>query len=90
MALEVDIIKIDASIIRNLDRNKNAMAIAETIVGFAQRTGTRTVAEYVHSQKIYELVQALGIDYSQGFHLGRPVPDSRSRVAQESATVSSE
>jgi len=79
MALEVDLIKIDASIIRNLDSDKNAMAIAETIVGFARRTGTRTVAEYVHSQEIYDIVRSIGIDYSQGFFLGKPESDS-SRV----------
>jgi len=90
MTLDVDIIKIDASIIRNLDRDKNAMAIAETIVGFAKRTGTRTVAEYVHSKKIFEIVKALGVDYSQGYYLGKPVADSRSNILQSSEFVSSE
>ncbi len=72
MTLDVDFIKIDASIIRNLDRDKNARVIAETIVGFARRTGTRTVAEYVHSREIYDIVRSLGIDFSQGFYLGEP------------------
>jgi diguanylate cyclase (GGDEF)-like protein len=76
MALDVDLIKIDASIIRNLDHDQNAMAIAETIVGFARRTGARTVAEYVHSEEIFDIVCTLGIDYSQGFFLGIPEPDS--------------
>lgn len=76
MTLDVDLIKIDASIIRNLDKDKNAMAIAETIVGFARRTGTRTVAEFVHSKEIYDIVRALGIDFSQGYYLGRPEGDS--------------
>ena len=90
MSLDVDFIKIDASIIRNLDRDKNALAIAETIVGFAKRTGTRTVAEYVHSEEIYEMVKALGIDYSQGYFLGEPVADSQSRTVQEPSAVSAE
>jgi len=90
MSLDVDFIKIDASIIRNLDRDKNAMAIAETIVGFAKRTGTRTVAEYVHSKEIYEMVKALGIDYSQGYYLGEPVADSQRRTVQEPSAVSAE
>lgn len=76
MALDVDLIKIDASIIKNLDTDKNAIAIAETIVEFAKRTGTRTVAEYVHSEEIFDIVRAMGIDYSQGFFLGRPEPSS--------------
>jgi diguanylate cyclase (GGDEF)-like protein len=76
MALEADYIKIDASIIRNLDHDKNAMIIAETIVGFAKRTGIRTIAEYVHSKEIYETVCSLGIDFSQGYYLGVPMPGS--------------
>ena len=90
MTLDVDFIKIDASIIRNLDQDKNAMAIAETIVGFARRTGTRTIAEYVHSEKIYELVKAMGVDYSQGFYLGEPVANSRGRSVQEPTAVSAD
>lgn len=72
MKLDADYIKIDASIIRNLDCDANALAIAETIVGFAKRTGIRTVAEYVHSSEIFRIVKDLGIDYSQGFYLGEP------------------
>ena len=90
MALDVDIIKIDASIIRNLDHDKNAMTIAETIVGFVKRTGTRTIAEYVHSRDIYNIVRSLGIDYSQGFFLGVPEPCSGGRVIQSSVAASSE
>ncbi|MDC7239664.1 MAG: bifunctional diguanylate cyclase/phosphodiesterase [Spirochaetales bacterium] len=76
MTLDVDFIKIDASIIKNLDTDKNARVIAETIVGFARRTGIRTVAEYVHSRDIYDIVRSLGIDFSQGFYLGKPVESS--------------
>ncbi|MDC7235942.1 MAG: EAL domain-containing protein [Spirochaetales bacterium] len=88
MTLDVDLIKIDASIIRNLDKDKNALAIAETIVGFARRTGTRTVAEYVHTGEIYEIVRALGIDYSQGFFLGKPEADSTTIQIRPEAALS--
>jgi EAL domain-containing protein (putative c-di-GMP-specific phosphodiesterase class I) len=87
MAMDVDYIKIDASIIKNLDRDENAMAIAETIVSFAKRTGIKTIAEYVHSKEIYDLVVSLGIDYSQGFYLGEPVASSFVRFIQPSETI---
>lgn len=72
LSLDVDYIKIDASIIRNLDRDENAVAIAETITGFAKRTGKKTIAEFVHSEAVHGLVKEMGVDYSQGYYLGRP------------------
>jgi diguanylate cyclase (GGDEF)-like protein len=90
MELDVDYLKIDASIIRNLDHDKNALIIAETIVGFAKRTGTRTIAEYVHSLEIYDVVRSLGIDYSQGYYLGEPGAGSIGRVVLGSVALTAD
>lgn len=70
--LNVDVIKIDGSLIRDLDSDANARVVVETIVSFARRMGVRTVAEFVHSETIHRIVKELGIDYSQGFYLGKP------------------
>ncbi len=70
--LNVDVIKIDGSLIRDLDSDANARTIVETIVTFAKRMGVRTVAEFVHSENVFRIVKELGVDYSQGFYLGRP------------------
>ncbi|MBK3331792.1 EAL domain-containing protein [Persephonella atlantica] len=74
LKLDVDFIKIDSSLIKNIDSDIYSQIIVETIVGFAQKLGIQTIAEFVHSEDVYETVKNLGIDYSQGFFLGKPQP----------------
>ena len=74
MRLNVDIIKIDGSIIRNVDQDRNAQVVADLVVNFAQRLGIKTVAEFVHSEAVYKKVVDMHIDYSQGYYLAEPVP----------------
>jgi len=71
--INADIIKIDGSLIKNIHTDTNAKIVVETIVAFAQKLGMKTVAEYVHSQEVYDVVKAIGIDYGQGFYLGEPL-----------------
>jgi len=73
MQLNADYIKIDGSLIKNIDHDKNARLVVETIAQFARKMGIQTIAEFVHSADVYRIVQEMGIDYSQGFYLGRPV-----------------
>jgi len=75
LRLAVNYIKIDASLIKNVDKDKDAQIIVATIVGFSKKLGIQTIAESVHSKKVYEKVGALGVDYSQGYHLGEPNAD---------------
>ncbi|HZF69404.1 EAL domain-containing protein [Sulfuricurvum sp.] len=70
--LQVDFLKIDASLIKNIDTDINSRIIVETIVAFAQRLGIKTIAEFVHSKEVYEIVKEIGIDYSQGFYFHEP------------------
>lgn len=70
--LQVDFLKIDASLIKNIDKDSNNRIIVETIVAFAKRLGIKTIAEYVHSKEVYEIVKEIGIDYSQGFYFHEP------------------
>lgn len=70
--LKIDYIKIDGSLIQNLDKDQNAKIIVRTIVDFAFLAKIKTIAEYVHSQEIYHLVKELNVDFSQGFYLGKP------------------
>lgn len=73
MKLNVDFLKIDASIIKNITEDANARIITETIVAFCRKMGIFTVAEFVHTREVYELVKTLGIDFSQGYFLGEPI-----------------
>jgi EAL domain-containing protein (putative c-di-GMP-specific phosphodiesterase class I) len=71
--MDVDYIKIDGSLIENVDVDKNSLLVVETIVEFAKKLGIETIAEYVHSSTVFDKVKELGIDYSQGFYIDRPV-----------------
>jgi len=73
--LDVDYLKIDASLIKNLDTNKNSQIVVETIVGFAKKLGIKTVAEFVHSKEVFDKVVEMGIDYSQGYYISEPKPN---------------
>ena len=72
MKLKVDYIKIDASMIKDIDVNKDSQMVTETIIDFAKKMKIKTVAEFIHSQSVYEKVNELGIDYSQGYYFGAP------------------
>lgn len=74
MKLQCDVLKIDGSLIRNIDIDPQAELIVQTIVEFAKQSGMQTVAEFVHSEGILKKVESLGIDYAQGFFLGKPQP----------------
>ena len=74
LRLRVDYLKIDASLVRNLHEDEHAHSIVETIQDFASKLGIRTVAEFVHCAEVLDRVQALGIDYSQGYLIGPPAP----------------
>jgi len=70
--MKSDYMKIDGSLIKNIDTDKNARLVVETIIVFAQKLQKKTVAEFVHSKEIYEIVKDLGVDYAQGYYLGKP------------------
>ena len=73
--IDVDCLKIDGSLIEELDQNKNSELIVRTIVGFARSMGIRTIAEHVHSSTILAMVKQLGIDCSQGYYIDQPLPE---------------
>ncbi len=72
--MHVDYIKIDASLISNVDTDKNSRLMVETIVRLAQQLDIETVAEFVSTEEIYNTVKELGVDWAQGYWLGKPVP----------------
>jgi len=75
MKLKPDYLKIDGSIIKNIDKDKNSEAIVEAIIHFAKTLKLKTIAEFVHSKEVYDKCYKLGIDEFQGFYLGEPLPN---------------
>ena len=70
--LDVDYIKIDGSLIKNINSDNNLYLTVQTIVGFAKALKIKTVAEFVHNEDVLNCVQILDIDYSQGFFIDEP------------------
>jgi diguanylate cyclase (GGDEF)-like protein len=70
--LNFDYLKIDASMIKNIDKDEKSQLVTKTIVDFAQKIGVKTIAEFVSSKDILSKVQELDIDYAQGYYLGEP------------------
>ena len=73
--INADFIKIDGSLIKNINNDKNAAIITEAIISFSKKLGRETITEYVHNEEVYEIVKALGADYSQGFYFSEPSPN---------------
>ncbi len=79
--LPFDYIKIDGEFIRHLPASSTDQLILDSIVHMANGLGKRTVAEYVGDHDTVELLKAHGVDYGQGYHLGRPRPVTDLRQA---------
>ncbi|OQX73274.1 MAG: hypothetical protein B6D59_06215 [Campylobacteraceae bacterium 4484_4] len=72
LKLDVDYIKIDGSLIRNLTIDKESEIVTKTIISFSKELGIKTIAEFVSSKEIFDKVKQLGIDYAQGYYIGKP------------------
>jgi PAS domain S-box-containing protein len=72
--LPVSYLKIDASFIVDLPRSRDDQAVVRAIVAMARELGVKTVAEGIEDQETLELLRDYGVDYLQGFWIGRPAP----------------
>ena len=72
--LDVDYLKIDIEFVRDLPRNAASRHVVRAVVNLAQGFGLKTVAEGVEDEETLELLLELGVDYAQGYHIGRPAP----------------
>jgi len=72
--LEISTIKLDGSYVRDVLTNSRSQALVRAIVQLADAMGITTVAEYVESNGVRDRLAALGIQFGQGFALGRPGP----------------
>lgn len=75
MKLKADYIKIDGSMIKDIDTSLNAQIVVSTIVSFAKKMGIKTIAEFVENESILNKVKELGVDYSQGYYFSQPKRD---------------
>jgi EAL domain-containing protein (putative c-di-GMP-specific phosphodiesterase class I) len=71
-SLDIDYLKIDGRFIRNLEKSEKDRDIVTAIVNFSKKYGIKTIAEFVENEKILNIVKNLGVDFSQGFYIGKP------------------
>jgi PAS domain S-box-containing protein len=72
--LPVRYLKIDTSFVREAASSREDQAMVRGIVAIARELRMLTVAEGIEDARTLELVTELGVDYAQGFHIGRPAP----------------
>ncbi|GEM_PF-1501266 len=72
--LDIDYIKIDGSLIEQLGSSARSRTIVEAIIHFATELNIDTIAEYVSSAELQRIVCEMGIGYSQGYFIGKPLP----------------
>ncbi len=90
--LPVDIVKIDGLFVRDMANNGMDYLMVKSINDLAQKMGKRTVAEFVENNQIIDLLVELGVDYAQGYVIGKPQPlaDLVSQLMADNANRSSE
>jgi EAL domain-containing protein (putative c-di-GMP-specific phosphodiesterase class I) len=72
LELNVNYLKIDSSLVRFITKDQNSRVIVKTIVNFALNLNLKTIAEFVEDKKSMELLEQMGVDFVQGYYIGRP------------------
>lgn len=72
MQLDPAYIKIDGSLIKEIDTSEKTRLLVQGIVSFSKALHVKTIAEYVHSQTIFDQLAEMGVDEFQGYYIGEP------------------
>jgi len=74
--LPIDYLKIDGSFIQNLCHDRADQLVVRALVETARGLGRRTIAEFVEDASTMAMLREIGVDFAQGYHIGRPAPSS--------------
>lgn len=72
LKLKADFVKIDGSLIKHINQDKDAYEVVKIIVQFAHSQGMKTIAEFVSNGDIQSVINEIGVDYSQGYFIAEP------------------
>ncbi len=72
--LKISRVKIDGSFVRDILSDRNSLATVKAILELTKAMSIETVAEYAESDEILAVLRRLGVDYAQGYAIGRPEP----------------
>ena len=75
ISLKANYIKIDGSIIQHILEDERALEVVKSLVNFAKKSNMKTIAEFVSSKELNELIESLGVDYAQGYYYGKAEPE---------------
>jgi diguanylate cyclase (GGDEF)-like protein len=75
LKMNVDYLKIDASLIKHVATDTNSYNVVKTVINFANSLNIKTISEYVENKEIYEITKELGSTYSQGYYFSAPIPE---------------
>jgi len=72
--IPVDFLKIDGSFIRDISVDQTDFEFVKSINQIGSIMGLKTIAEFVENEHILASLKNIGVDYAQGYHLGKPQP----------------
>jgi diguanylate cyclase (GGDEF)-like protein/PAS domain S-box-containing protein len=72
--LPLDFVKIDGAFIRDLDKNPDDQVFVRALTEAAHGYGKLAIAEFVENAAILELLRGYGVDFAQGYFIGKPAP----------------
>jgi len=70
--LPVDFLKIDGAFVQNIVNSEKDRAIVKSINEVGKSMGMQTIAEFVENDQILEILSDIGVDYAQGYGIGKP------------------
>jgi len=83
LEIEPDYLKIDGSLIKNIDTDEKSLVLVRAIVQFSHELGIKIIAEYVHSQTVFNILKALNVDEFQGFYFYEPKEQISKELSHE-------
>ncbi|WP_239650125.1 EAL domain-containing protein [Methylocucumis oryzae] len=85
--LPVDFLKIDGLFVKDILDDKVDLAMVKSINEVGHIMGKLTIAEFVENKPIFDLLSELGVDYAQGYGIGKPVPLEELKISKPFAAA---
>lgn len=73
LVIKPDYLKIDGTLVTEIMTNNDIRILVRSIVSFAKELKIKTIAEYIETEEIFELLKGYGIDEFQGYYFGKPI-----------------
>jgi len=86
-SLPVDHLKIDGEFIRNIEHDDVDVAMVKSICSVAQAMGKKTTAEFVENASIAAHLKEVGVDYLQGYYVGKPEPIVMENIIEKNVSA---